>query len=110
MSITISFDPTDESDLEYIRAIVNGEEPEAVETPVPKKAAKKAAAPVEPEEEGTDGPTMEQAVEKATELVTEGRAADVKGALATFGVKRVTELDESKLGEFLALLDEESVV
>jgi hypothetical protein len=53
---------------------------------------------------------MQDAIDKATELVGEGRAAEVKGALANFGVKRVGELDESQVAEFLEALEGDSVV
>lgn len=87
-------------------------------TPAP--AAKKAAAPAakkaaaapapdpeqEPEEDllGTDAPTLEDAVKRATELVAEGKAAEVKAALATAGAKRVSELSGAKIQTFLDAL------
>lgn len=110
MTIAISFDPTDESDLDYVRTLLSVPEEEAA--PAPKKATRgKAAAAPEPEpEDEPTGNTLEDAVARATELVAEGRAADVKGALANFNVKRVSELDESQVEEFLAALSEDSVV
>lgn len=112
MTIAITFDPTDDSDLEYVRNLLSVPEAEEAPAAAPKKATRtKAAAAPEPEEPAEDGAaTLEQAVERAQELVAEGRSAEVKGALATFNVKRVSELSDEQYGEFLALLDEESVV
>lgn len=110
MTIAISFDPTDDSDLEYVRNLLSV--PEADEAPAPaapKKGKAKAAPAPEPEDE-PDGVTLEQCVERAQELVAEGRSAEVKGALAEFDVKRVSELDASQYGEFLEKLNEDSVV
>lgn len=108
MTIHVTFDPTDEADVAYVTNLLNGEE-SAAPAPAAKKA-KAAPAAEEPAEEEATGPTLEDAVAKATELVGEGEAAKVKGALAQFGVKRVSELEESQVAEFLAALDEESVV
>lgn len=118
MTIAISFDPTDATDVEYVQGLLSTPpEPEA-DVPAPKKAPakrapKKAAPEPEPEEEEEEesaGVTLEDAVARATELVAEGRAAEVKGALANFSVKRVSELEESQVEEFLAALSEDSVV
>ena len=113
MGIAISFDPTDASDVEYITNLLN--EPEAEEAPAkaaPKTRAKAKAAPEpEPADDDTpEGPTLEDAIAKAQELVGEGRAAEVKGALANLGVKKVTELEESQYAEFIEALSEDSVV
>lgn len=116
MTIAISFDPTDASDVEYIQTLLaTPDADEAPAPPAPKKATKaKAAAAAEPEPEeepAEDGAaTLEQAVERAQELVAEGRSAEVKGALTNFGVKRVSELEAGQFQEFLDLLNEESVV
>lgn len=112
MTIAISFDPTDATDVEYVQSLLAGETVEEAPAPAPKKAPAKKAKPApepEPEEEAT-GVTLEDAVARATELVSEGRAAEVKGALATFDVKRVSELDESQVEAFLEALNEDSVV
>lgn len=114
MAVTISFDPQDADDVAKILEIIGEETPEAEAAPAPaakpKGKTKPAPAP-EPEEEATsDGPSLDDAVARATELVAEGRAADVKGALANFGVKRVSELEESQVAEFLEALAEDSVV
>jgi len=118
MTIAISFDPNDPADVEFVNSLLAAGDAPA---PAPKKAAaKKTAAKADPEpepeeaEEETEaesnGPTLEQAVERATELVSEGRAADVKGALAKFNVRRVSELAEDQVAEFLEIINEESVV
>lgn len=96
---------------------------EIAETAAPapaKKAepAKKAAAPKaepapapepEPEPEAepvaSSGATLTDAVEAATKLVSEGKAAKVKAALAEAGAKRVSELAEGDIPAFLAALD-----
>lgn len=110
MTIAISFDPTDPNDVEYVTNLLGTPE----ETPAPaaaKKSRAKAAPAPEPEEEpAEDGVTLEQCVERAQELVAEGRSAEVKGALATFEVKRVSELSADQYEAFLEALNEESVV
>jgi hypothetical protein len=116
MSITISFDPNDASDVEYVQALLGGAEEAPAPAPkkaAPKKAAAKAAEPEpEPEEEAAEdeGVTLQACIDKATELVSEGRAAEVKGALANLGVKRVGELEESQYEEFFAAISEDSPV
>lgn len=80
-------------------------------------AAKKAAAKPEPtpepeEAESADedllgddeAPTMADAVELATELVSDGRSADVKAALAEAGAKRVSELKGAGIATFVNTL------
>lgn len=113
MTIAISFDPTDADDVAWVQNILST--PDAEEAPAaaaPKKTRAKAAPAPEPEDEPADdgATTLEQCVERAQELVAEGRSAEVKGALANFDVKRVSELDASQYDEFLAALNEESVV
>lgn len=44
---------------------------------------------------------MAKAVELATELVSSGKAAEVKAALTDLGVKRVSELDDDNVGDFI---------
>lgn len=113
MTIAITFDPNDASDVEYVQALLGGEDatPAPAAKPAKKAPAKAAAKAAEPDEEpAADGVTLEQCVERAQELVAEGRSAEVKGALANFNVKRVSELEESQYEEFLAALNEESVV
>lgn len=125
MQITI--DTNNLSDLDKaMLAFLAGEEaddtvePDPEPTPAPAKAAatKKAAkadeAPApEPEPEadedlvGGDAPTMSDAVAAATTLVSEGKAATVKAALAVVGAKRVSEMEEGDIPAFLAALEAE---
>lgn len=78
----------------------------------PAKAAKPAPAPVpeaEPEEEPEEdllggGVTREDAVAAASKLVSENRAPEVKAALEKVGAKRVSEVPEAKLADFVKLL------
>src|SRR4051794_28064333 len=107
MTIAISFDPTNPEDVEYVTTLLATPEEAPAPAPAKKAPAKKAAAAAAPpaeeeatEEEPADGEvTLQQCIDKATELVGEGRAAEVKGALATLGVKRVGELEESQYAE-----------
>lgn len=121
MTIHISFDPTSQEDVEYVLALIQDDpaarqylsqdDPAArqyeEEAPTPRKSRAKAA---DPEPEPDAEPTMEDAVARATELVSEGRTADVKGALANLGVKRVSELEESQIAEFLEAVSEDNLV
>lgn len=94
-------------------------DPPAAKAPAKKAAsgAKKAAAKPEPtpepeEAESADedllgddeAPTMADAVELATELVSDGRSADVKAALAEVGAKRVSELKGAGIATFVNTL------
>lgn len=87
--------------------------------PAKKATAKKAAAkkpdPVEePEEEeeedddlvGDDGPTMADAVARATELVSAKRAPEVKAALANLDVEKVSHLKGDQIAAFLEALED----
>lgn len=75
--------------------------------PAAAKAAPKAA-PAAPVEEdllgGSTGATMDDAVELATKFVSEGKAADVKAALATVGAARVGEISDENLQAFVDAL------
>lgn len=53
---------------------------------------------------GGDKPTMQDAVARATELISDGKTALVKGALAEAGASRVSELDDAGIATFLAAL------
>lgn len=55
-------------------------------------------------EEVAEEATMSTAVSRATKLVSEGKAAKVKEALAQVGVSRVSEVPKDQLGEFVAAL------
>lgn len=50
------------------------------------------------------GATMDDAVKIATDLVANGKAAEVKAALAQFDVDRVSKLDPSSIPGFIAAL------
>lgn len=77
----------------------------AATTPAAKPAAAaKPAKVADPEPEATasaDGPTMQDAVDAATEMVAGGKAAKVKEVLTDLGVKRVSELSEDQIQAFL---------
>lgn len=51
-----------------------------------------------------DAPTLEDAVTKATTLIGDGKAAQVKAALLAAGVKRVSELKGDGISTFLTAL------
>lgn len=117
MQITITLD-TDNLSTDQVSALGtlvgtgSGETPAPVAKATPAPAAKKAAAPKaeatpEPEAEeetSTDGPTKEDAVALATKLVSNGEAAKVKAALGEVGAKKVSEIPEEKVAEFVAAL------
>lgn len=81
-------------------------------TPAKKTAAAKPAPAPEPEPEveededllGTSGLTVEDAVAKATAMVAEGNAKEVKAALDAIGVKKVSALTEDQVAGFFAEL------
>lgn len=50
--------------------------------------------------------TLEDVVSKATELINAGKQGIVKGALADFGAKRVSEVDPSDFAAFVAKLED----
>ena len=94
---------------------LGGPEAEAeAEAPKPRRRRSRAAAKPEPEpepeveaedDEDDDllggGPTMEDAVALATKLIDDDRAADVKAALASIGVKKVGELKGAGIAAFI---------
>lgn len=49
--------------------------------------------------------TLEDAVSKATKLVSGGKASEVKAALAAAGAKRVSELKGDAIGTFMQALE-----
>lgn len=81
-------------------------------------AAKKAAEEAEAEEAeaeadedepaedliGSEGPTLEDALAKATELMANGKASAVKAALAKTGEKRVSALTGNAIAVFMDAL------
>lgn len=118
MQITIDTNNLSETDVNFLRVLV-GDAPAPTEAaPAAKKAtAKKAAAKPEPTPEpeadeavaddssDADTPTLEDAVALATKLVSAGKSKEVKAALTDVGAKRVSEVDEDKIGELIAALE-----
>lgn len=98
------------------------EKPAKKSAPAKKAAPKKQAKPdpePEPDEDEAeadepevddladadeDAPTMDDAIRVATELVSDGKAAQVKEALAELGAKRVSELSADDVPAFLQSL------
>lgn len=76
--------------------------------PAPKRAPKPEPEP-EPEEDDEDliggEVTVQDAVDKATELVNSGKQAVVKAALKAVGADRVSNIPASKAAEFVAALE-----
>lgn len=118
MQITIDTNNLSEMDVAMLAFLAGqaeetpaDEEPEApapAKTPAKKAPAKAAAKAPEPEDEdlvGGDGPTMADAVAAATKLVSSGGSAKVKEALAAVEAKRVSEITEDKIADFLAALE-----
>lgn len=117
----ISIDTTEPlSDTDkQILSVLSGGAVAPAPAPVEKAAApaKKAAAPKatpkaeEPAEDdtagddsGDGGATLEEAVALATKMVSNGEAAKVKAALGEVGAKKVSEIPEDKVDEFIAAL------
>lgn len=78
-------------------------EPESEDDETPAPEEPEADEPKDDEEEDLVGaaPTLDAAVARATTLVSEGRAAEVKAALAEIGAKRVSELSGKAIAQFL---------
>lgn len=78
------------------------------EVPAPEPAASAPSAPspdeAAEEDDAEDAPTMDDAVTRATVLVSQGKAAAVKAALAVAGAKRVSELKGTQIAAFLQAL------
>lgn len=80
---------------------------EAAPEPVEAKPEPEAAPAVdEPEEDLVGGSpvTMKDAVARATELVSSGKSAAVREALAKFNAKRVSDVADDDLAGFVAEL------
>ncbi len=73
---------------------------------VPEPTPEPTPEPEQPELPISDeGPTLGDAVSRATQLVSDGKAATVKAALAKVGAKRVSELSKpAQIEQFLAAL------
>lgn len=113
----ITFEIDDNEVLAALRAVMNGHGDTAAtsapdETPAPRRATKKAAAapPQEPDDEpdedllGGDEYTMQDAVDRATELISAGKQPVIKKALADLGAKRVADLKGDQIREFIEAL------
>lgn len=77
-------------------------------TPAKTAASKPAPAPAEEsDDEGDDAPelTVDDALKAASALVSAGKSAKVKEALASVGAKRVSEISKDRLAEFLGALN-----
>lgn len=127
MQITINTEaPLSDVDLRVLAALTGegapapapaaAEAEKAEEKPKAKaKAAAKPKPAPEPEPEddddddddvvGGDGPTLDDAIARATGLVQKGKSTEVKAALKAVGAKKVSELDSDQVAEFMAALD-----
>lgn len=128
ITITLDTEKLSPADISFLGALAGQEQLPKAAAATPAKAAPAAEKPAakatkakpepkaEPEpdtaddevqtpadEEG-DGPTMQDAVELATKLVSNGEAKRVKEALADAGAKRVSELKADKVADFIAAL------
>lgn len=87
--------------------------------PKPRRT-RKAVAPKEPEPEpsedaesadedllGDSAPTLDDAIDRATALVAEGKGKIIKAALAAVGAEKVREMDDSQVPAFLAAVEAE---
>ena len=132
MQIQITLDsnaPLTEKDRAILAPILGNivpvEEP-APATAKPARTAKPAPAKTKPapveepevEDEETEAPveetededllggevTLQDAIDRATELVSSGKSAQVKAALAKVGAKRVSDIKPSNLKKFIDAL------
>jgi hypothetical protein len=118
----ITLDTENPGDLKILRALLaaadadEGTSPAPVPAaqPEPKSAAKKAAAPKaeaapdKPAKTAAPAPSEDlqaQAVARATELVSSGKAHIVKSALDEHGAERVGKQADDQYESFLAALD-----
>ena len=86
------------------RAAVLEDTPEPAVEPEPVVEEPAAAEPEEDLVGAETVHTLDDAVTLATKLVSEGKAADVKAALATAGAKRVSELKGDSISKFIKAL------
>ena len=127
MQIQITLDsnaPLTEKDRAILAPILGNivpiEEP-SPSTAKPARPAKPAPAKTKPapvEDEETEAPveetededllggefTLQDAIDRATELVSSGKSAQVKAALAQVGAKRVSDIKPSNLKKFIDAL------
>ena len=116
MQVNISFDPSTE--LDEVKALIESlEGGDSTPAPAAKAPAKKTTAPrktaaakpapepeEESEEEETEGPTLEDAIARAQELVGEKRTDEVKAAVKALKVERVSKLSGAKIAKFLEMV------
>ena len=122
LQLTISLPLTEEEAAQlqaFIGETVQSAAPAPKAKPAPKATAKAAPvaeeAPEVPDEPADEAdaeedllggaPTLEDAVAKATELVSSGQTATVKAALAAVGAKRVSEVKANQVQAFIDALD-----
>lgn len=120
MQITLTIDTASPGLTDVDRRVLQtilGDEPTGGSTEVTEPAVKPAtrptpakapAKPVEPEPEPEEeedliggGPTVQDAVDRATELVNAGKQPKVKAGLKAIGADRVSNIPESKVQAFL---------
>lgn len=77
--------------------------PKPEPAPEPESPADPAEAPAEPE--AKTGPSVDDAVARAAALLSEGKADEVKAALATLDISRVSQLKPSQVEAFLKELE-----
>lgn len=114
MQITIDTSaPLSDTDKAILALVTGTPTATIVEEPATKPGRKPATKPAtepEPEEEPDEDliggeVTVQDAVDKATELVGAGKQAVVKAALKAVGADRVSNIPASKAAAFLAALE-----
>ena len=118
MQLTIDTStPLSSTDLAILALVGAAASTTIVEEPAKVPASKPAAKPKpkpepepEPEEEADEDliggeVTVQDAIDKATELVGLGQQALVKSALKAVGADRVSNIPESKAAAFIAALE-----
>lgn len=89
-------------------AAERAEEPESVEAEAALQEEPKTLQEELAEDDETaaeEGPTLQDAVDLATKMVSEGKSADVKSALAEVGAARVSQLKGESIAAFLKILE-----
>jgi hypothetical protein len=118
MFISFDTEKLTEDDRRVLRAMAGGGSEKAVSVDWPEPEPKPKPEPVKvdpvvPDTDGTDPapesavdePTLQDAVNLASELVSKGRASEVKAALNKLGVAKVSKLEgPSAIAEFIAEL------
>lgn len=74
-------------------------------SPTPKASKPRAAKPKIAKDDTTEVDPMQLAVQRASQLVSDGQADVVRAALKAVGARRVGELPEGDVAAFLAALD-----